>query len=125
MEDAKKRVLLVDDEADITYIVEFILAQSDIEVDYCNDSRQAVPKLLEKDYSLLILDLMMPHLSGFEVLQEVRKQEKLKGLPIMILSSRQLSPDETSLIDSMHANMMSKPFEPHRLLEKVREIIAD
>lgn len=123
MAENAKKVLQVDDEPDITYIVEFVLSSGGFEIKKLNDSTKAVAELLGNNYSLLILDLMMPKLSGFEVLELLRKEEPLKKLPVLILSSRQLTNDETKFLEKMNANVMSKPFEPHRLLEKVREII--
>jgi DNA-binding response OmpR family regulator len=120
-----QRVLLVDDEPDITYIVEFILSTAGFEVARVNDSRKAVAELLSKRYDLLILDLMMPEKSGFEVVEDLRKEHGLADLPVLILSSRQLSHEETAFLASHHADMVAKPFEPHRLLEKVREIMTD
>ena len=60
--DSDKKILLVDDEPDITYILEFILSSSGFETVQINDSRQTIPELLSKNYKLLILDLMMPHI---------------------------------------------------------------
>jgi DNA-binding response OmpR family regulator len=121
----QRKILLVDDEPDITYIVEFILSTAGFEVVRINDSRKAIPELLAACYDLLILDLMMPGQSGFEVLAELRKEKALDRLPVLILSSRQLTTEDTAFLASHHAGMMAKPFEPHRLLEKVREIVAD
>ena len=125
MADSVKKILQVDDEPDITYIVEFVLSSGGFEVHKKNDSTEAIPELLKTEYALLILDLMMPKMSGFEVLEELRKEEKLKQLPVLILSSRQLTNDETKLLEDMNAHVMAKPFEPHRLLEKVREIVTE
>jgi len=125
MANASKKILQVDDEPDITYIVEFVLTSGGFETTRINDSTQTIPELLENDYALLILDLMMPKMSGFEVLEDLRKEDKLKQLPILILSSRQLTNDETKTLESANAQVMAKPFEPHRLLEKVREIVTE
>lgn len=120
-----KKILQVDDEPDITYIVEFILTSGGFEVKRLNDSTLAVSELQGDDYALLILDLMMPKMNGFKVVEAIRKIEELKKLPILILSSRQLSNEETEFLKSNNTNVMAKPFEPHRLLEKVREIVSD
>jgi DNA-binding response OmpR family regulator len=125
MEEAKKKILLVDDEPDITFIVEFVLSSAGFEITRLNDPREAVPELSKGGYSLLILDLMMPHMDGFDVLKKIREEKSLKKLSVIILSSRQLSSDETAELASGKAVMIAKPFEPHRLLEKVREILPE
>ncbi|MFH1873889.1 MAG: response regulator [Pseudomonadota bacterium] len=120
-----KKILHIDDEPDITYVVEFVLSSNGFEVGILSDSTQAVSELLNNKYCLLILDLMMPKIDGFEVIKRIREEETLKQLPILILSSRQLSTEETNFLKQMNAQVISKPFEPHRLLEKVREIVAE
>jgi len=124
MVEEKKKILQVDDEPDITYIVEFVLTNGGFDVVRLNDSTQTIPELLANDYSLLILDLMMPKMSGFDILENLRKENRLAHLNVLILSSRQLSNGETEFLRDHRADMMSKPFEPFRLLEKVREIVT-
>ncbi len=125
MTDEPKKILHVDDEIDIIYIVEFVLSNGGFEVKRLDDSTLALDELQKDSYSLLILDLMMPKLDGFALLQKIRGVPSLEKLPVMILSSRQLSRDETDFCKNLNAKVMSKPFEPHRLLEKVREILTD
>ncbi|MFH1830231.1 MAG: response regulator [Pseudomonadota bacterium] len=119
------KILLVDDEPDITYIVEFVLSSAGFEVTHINDSRQAMSELESNKYTLLMLDLMMPHIDGFTLLEQIRKKYELDELKVVILSSRHLSGEETSTLSTLKAVVMAKPFEPHRLLEKVRETIAE
>lgn len=125
MEKGSKKILHVDDEPDIVYVVEFILTSGGFEVVRINDSTEAVANLLKDSFDLLILDLMMPKMSGFDVMTAIRKEPKLKKQPVLILSSRQLSNEETRFLEDMNAKVMAKPFEPHRLLEKVREMVTE
>ncbi len=125
MKEVTKKVLLVEDEPDITYVVEFILSTAGFEIRKVNDSTMAISEMLADGYGLVVLDLMMPGMSGFEVLTALRQEEKLKELPVLILSSRQLNHEETAFLASKKADVMAKPFEPHRLIEKVREMVAD
>lgn len=119
-----KRIMLVDDEPDMTYIVSAILSQAGFEMSV-NKPREAIPALLISDHAMLILDLMMPDMDGFQVLTKIRKEERLSKLPVLILSCRTLSHDETALLASLKAEVMAKPFEPHRLIEKVREMALE
>jgi two-component system cell cycle response regulator len=68
---------------------------------------------------------MMPKIDGFTLLKEIRMQENLKKMPVLILSSRLLNSDETALLEDNNAKVMSKPFDPPRLLDKVREMITE
>jgi DNA-binding response OmpR family regulator len=125
MSEKTHRLLLVDDEPDITYIIEFILSTSGFDVVRCNASKNAIPELLSQPYDLMLLDLMMPEVDGFEVLKAVREKRELAHLPVLILSSMQLSREQTSQLTSLKAEMMTKPFEPQRLLDKVREMAVE
>ena len=119
-----KKILIVDDEPDITYIIDFVLKNGGFDVEKINDSTLAPNSIEENDYSLMILDLMMPKLDGFSLLKQIRDTEKGKTLKVLILSSRQLSSEETEMIGSLNASVMAKPFEPYRLLDKVREMVT-
>ena len=119
-----KKILIVDDEPDITYIIDFVLKNGGFDVEKINDSTLAPNSIEENDYSLMILDLMMPKLDGFSLLKQIRDTEKGKILKVLILSSRQLSSEETEMIGSLNASVMAKPFEPYRLLDKVREMVT-
>ncbi len=120
-----KKVLMVDDEPDITYIIEFLLSNGGFEVRILNASSKTVPELLSDDYQLLILDLMMPKMDGFSVLESLRKEGKLEKLPVLILSSRNLTNEDTDMLKNLNTQVMAKPFEPHRLLDKVREMVTE
>ncbi len=120
-----KKILIVDNEPDITYIVGSVLSFAGFTVTELNEPVQAVPELLSSGYGLLILDLMMPVLDGFAVLKRTREEEALKHLPVLILSARRLTHEETTMVTELGAEMMAKPFEPQRLLEKAREMVLD
>lgn len=125
MAEALPKILLVDDEQDITYVVQFLLSHSGFDVLVINDSTKALAELRSGSYRLMIVDLMMPKLDGFSLIKTIREEEALSTLPILVLSSRQISPAETALLEGLRADVMAKPFETHRLVEKVREILAD
>jgi two-component system, OmpR family, phosphate regulon response regulator PhoB len=124
MPEITKKILHVDDEPDISYVIEFLLANGGFEVKTLDDSSLAVAELLDQNYAMVIIDLMMPKLNGFQLLEAIRKEDKLKDLPVLVLSSRQLVSDEIDFLNGLKAHIASKPFEPYRLLEKVREIIT-
>ncbi|MBU0504938.1 MAG: response regulator [bacterium] len=124
MSEIVKKILHVDDEPDISYVIEFLLTNGGFEVKTLDDSSLAVAELLNQDYAMVIIDLMMPKLNGFQLLEAIRKEDKLEKLPVLVLSSRQLVNDEIDFLNNLKAYIASKPFEPYRLLEKVREIIT-
>lgn len=125
MKDKKIKILLVDDEPDIAYVMEFRLQNGGFDVTVMSDPHKVAPTLAEGNFDILMLDLMMPEMDGFEVLGQVRKNKKLAGIPVLILTARYLLAKETALLSKLKADVMAKPFEPHRLLEKVREMIKD
>ena len=120
-----KKILIVDNEPDITYIVDFVLSHAGFAVTALNEPERAITELLSEGYGLLILDLMMPVMDGFTVLRHTREEKTLQHLPVLILSARRLTHEETTLVTALGAEMMAKPFEPQRLLEKAREMVLD
>ncbi|MBT3182008.1 MAG: response regulator transcription factor [Deltaproteobacteria bacterium] len=125
MKEIAKKILLVDDEPDITYIVDFVLKNGGFDVKTINDSTTVLDEIKKSLYDLAILDLMMPNMDGFTLLEKIRKSNKPSTLPVLILSSRQLSNEEIDFLKNNGASIMAKPFEPQRLLDKVREIVTE
>ena len=67
------RVLIIDDDKKLCSLIRQSILSEDIEADFCNTGREGLGKLKEKDYQLVILDVMMPGIDGFETLEQIRK----------------------------------------------------
>ncbi len=125
----KVKILLADDDPDFIEINKTILEAKGYEVDEAYTSSEALDKIREKQYDLLILDLMMEEKdAGFTVAYAVREDESLKDLPILMLTSAQektgftfkLSKDkEWMKVDDFAA----KPLKPAELVERVEKLL--
>jgi CheY-like chemotaxis protein len=82
-----KRLLLVDDEPDFVDVVSAWLAFKGYKVDTAKDGQEALVKLRKGSYDLVLLDLMMPRLDGYEFCRQIREDEALKEVPVLILSA--------------------------------------
>ncbi|MBV2120296.1 MAG: response regulator [Candidatus Thiodiazotropha sp. (ex Ctena orbiculata)] len=118
-----KKILIVDDEPNIVFSVEFLMKRSGYEVVSAADGEQAMQLLSDEIPDLMILDVMMPRKNGFEVCADVRKDQRLADLPILMLSAKGRDAEIKKGL-SLGANAyITKPFSTHELVEKVNQLL--
>ncbi len=116
-------VLVADDEPHIGRIIKTKLEQGPFEVTLVYDGAEALEALERSpDIRLLILDLMMPQVSGLEVLDRVRADERWKGLPCLILTAAGQDHQEEDARRRGADDFMTKPFSPKRLFARAAEL---
>jgi two-component system, OmpR family, response regulator RegX3 len=115
-----KRILVVDDEAAILEAVAYALRGEGFDVDALEDGEAALDAALTNGYDLLILDLMLPKLSGLEVCRRIRDRS---DVPILILTARDSEGDRVLGLESGADDYVSKPFSMAELLSRVRAIL--
>lgn len=119
-----RRILLADDNKVIASIVRRILKEDGFEVVHHADGAQALAAAKDAGASLIILDVMMPGMDGFEVLQNLRAQSAFNGTPIVMLTSMG-SKEDIARAMSLGANdYILKPFTPAELLGRVRKLLV-
>lgn len=111
------QILIVDDEPQILRVMKNSLLARGYDVKVASDALEAIELINEKIPDLIILDLMMPKLSGFDLCKMVRKISKV---PIMILSARQLEDDKKTALDLGACDYITKPFNLNDLLVRMR-----
>jgi DNA-binding response OmpR family regulator len=104
----KKRLLVVDDEKAIRQLLARIAQRAGFEVDTANDGIEALEMLAQKDYAIAIVDLMMPRLSGYELVQRI---SALNPRPVVLVATAMSNGDVASLDDSMVRRVIKKPFD--------------
>jgi len=119
-----KKILIVDDEEDIVNLVRMILEDAGYQVYASTDGREALEKLRKDTYDLVLLDLMMPFFSGWEVLKELRENSLTKDLPVALLTARASPRDDNQQHPTNYCDYITKPFEPEDLLRRVRQILS-
>ena len=113
-------ILLVEDEVALSNAVKKILEQRGFFVDAVYDGRSAVDYATGMDYNLIILDVMLPKMDGFEVLRTLRSQSI--HAPILMLTARSTVPDKVTGLNGGADDYMTKPFDTEELLARVNAL---
>ncbi|WP_437811438.1 response regulator [Sorangium sp. So ce1078] len=117
-------VLVVDDESDLLACIEGLLEDEGYSVVTYPDGKQALDYLREARPDVALVDLMMPIMSGFDLVRAVTEEERLDGMPIVIMSAvEQRHELLQKLGDRVHA-VLKKPFTADKLLATIRKLLA-
>lgn len=114
------KILVVDDEELIRNVIREYLKLEDYEVDEAVDGEDALNKARINDYSLIIMDIMMPKMDGYQACKEIRK---IKSVPFIILSARSEEYDKLMGFDLGIDDYVTKPFSPKELVARVKAIL--
>lgn len=115
--------LVADDEPHIGRIIKMKLEQGPFRVTLAYDGREALEVLRrEPDIALVLLDLMMPYLSGLDVLAEMKKDERLMHLPTIVLTAAGQEQQHRMALELGASDFMTKPFSPKRLYARAAEL---
>jgi two-component system alkaline phosphatase synthesis response regulator PhoP len=119
----RKRILVVDDEIYIVHILEFTLTMEGYEVLTAADGEEALRRLEQDRPDLVVLDIMMPKVDGYEVLRRIRADEEFRQLPVILLSAKGRPIDRDTGLEIGADDYIVKPFSPRRLLEKIQDLL--
>jgi DNA-binding response OmpR family regulator len=117
------RVLLVEDDRDIAELVQYNLQADDLDVTVVYDGRPALHELARGGFDLLVLDLMLPTISGLEVCKAVRSDPALNQLPILILTARGEESIRSLAFAMGASDYLVKPFNPRELVTRVKTLL--
>lgn len=118
-------ILLVDDEPTTVEILQvFLEGEGYTQLITVTDSRQAVATLVNEAADVLLLDLHMPHLDGFEILKQIRSDEKLKQLPVIMLTAATDSDTKLEALELGVTDFLSKPVDPSELALRLQNTLA-
>ncbi len=115
------KILIVDDEQGILVAIEFLMQKNGYITETANDGLDALQKLENFHPDLIILDVMMPRMDGFEFAQEVRKDEKYFETKILFLTAKGTGRDKMQGYGSGGDSYLTKPFDNDQLVEMVQE----
>ncbi|MDP9224260.1 MAG: response regulator [Actinomycetota bacterium] len=116
----RKVVLVADDDEDIVRFVEINLRLEGFEVATASDGEEALAAVYEVMPDLMLLDVMMPKMDGFEVCQRLRNDPNTKGISVIMLTARSLPADKVVGLTAGADDYMIKPFDPAELIARVR-----
>lgn len=120
----KQKILLVDDEEDILDFLELILEEQGYSVVKANSGREALAAAQMHRPELILLDIMMPEMDGWEVLKLLKADEEVSHIPVAMLTARTEMKDKIQGLQEGAIDYICKPFATKELLEKLQIIFA-
>ncbi len=127
MAQERQRILVIDDNADIRELVAFVLQKENYEVTTAPDGVSGLRLIKENKPDLILLDVMMPDFSGFEVLEAVRKDKdsKVQAIPVLMITSKSATVDIDQALELGANSYIVKPFRPTNLVQKVNALLGN
>jgi DNA-binding response OmpR family regulator len=118
------RVLLIEDEPNIAEAIRFLLTRDGLGVTVLDHGAKAMAVMREKPPSLVILDLMLPDISGLEILTAMRGERALRGVPVLMLTAKGQVRDREAAEKAGASLFMAKPFANAELMAAVRQLLG-
>jgi DNA-binding response OmpR family regulator len=122
---SKKKVMIVDDEAHIVELVKVVLEDTSYEILEAYDGESALEKIISDKPDLILLDIMLPRMDGYEVCMKLKADENTKSIPVVMLTAKGQEVDKIKGYQSGADSYMTKPFSPLRLLTEIEEKLSE
>lgn len=119
----KPRILIVEDEAPVVTLLRYNLEREGYDVDVAVDGEEALVSVDENPPDLILLDWMLPEVSGIEVARRLRRGQKTKSIPVIMLTARSEEADTVRGLEAGADDYLTKPFSPAELLARVRALL--
>lgn len=119
-----KKILVVEDTEDNRQILRDLLGMAGYEMVEARDGAEGVAKATEHRPDLILMDIQMPVMDGYEATRRIRANPELKSIPIVAVTSYALSGDEEKTRAAGCDGYIAKPYSPRQMLAKVREILG-
>jgi DNA-binding response OmpR family regulator len=120
-----RRVLLVEDNKHTADFLEFMLRRAGYEVLTAGNGRDALEIIANvQPVDIMLLDLMLPYVSGYEIIDRVREDNDWQEVPILVVSGKVLEQDVVATLDQGANDFVSKPLRPQEVLARVRRLLA-
>lgn len=120
---AKERILVIEDDKHISKLVKYNLEKSGYDVTLVEDGEEALDILGKQSVDLIILDIMLPKMDGFEVCRSIKQNPKLKNTPIIMLTAKGEEVDRIVGLELGADDYMVKPFSPRELVLRIKAIL--
>ena len=119
MEAAAKTVLVVEDKASLTQMLQFLFLSKGLDVQIAFDGLEAMEKISELRPDLVLLDIMMPRMDGFEVLEKLKASPDTEKIPVIMLTARKSREDMEKAMALGAVEYITKPFKAVEVVDKV------
>ena len=117
----ERKVLVVDDEENIIHILEFSIEAEGYEVITASNGEEAIKKARKEQPNLIILDIMMPKVDGYEVCRVLKANPLTKKIPVILLTAKGREIDKRLGFEVGASDYIVKPFSPSKLIDKINE----
>ena len=118
-----KRILLVEDEQPIREMVRFALDKAGFQTDEAEDAEQGLIQIAAQSPDLLLLDWMLPGMSGLDLARRLRREEVTASIPIIMLTARSEEHDRVHGLDVGADDYVTKPFSPRELVARINAVL--
>jgi phosphate regulon transcriptional regulator PhoB len=118
-----KRILIIEDDRDIVELVRYNLVNEGFQVSAASDGNSGLSAVKKTPPDLLLLDLMLPKLSGLDICREIRRDDSLNRLPILMLTARGDEADRVVGLEMGADDYVTKPFSPRELIARVKALL--
>ena len=124
MQEKSIRILCIEDEAEMIELMRLILSRKGYQVSGAAGGQEGLEKVREEMPDLVLLDLMMPDMGGWEVYQQMKADEKLKDIPVIIVTAKAQNIDKVlGLYIAKVDDYIAKPFSPSELIDSVEHVL--
>ncbi|MCL7762886.1 response regulator [Polaribacter sp. Z014] len=120
----KNRILIVDDEPNIVMLLEYAFKKQDFEVFIARDGSEALEILKHQVPNIVLLDIMMPNVDGYQTLQEIKKNKSLKDTKVVFLTAKNKASDVEKGLKLGADKYLTKPFSVKKLVSEILELLA-
>ena len=121
---SKGKILVVDDEINITQILEFSIGAEGYEVISAQNGEEAIDKARREQPDLIILDIMMPIIDGYEACRILKANPLTKNIPVVLLTAKGRDIDKRLGYEVGATDYIIKPFSPNKLVDRIHELLS-
>ena len=119
----KKSVVIIEDEPVIIEALTFLLENEGLVVRSISDGANAIDFIIKSKPNLVILDIMLPNVSGMKILEDIRSMDEISNLPVLMLTAKGQKKDRRAAEEAGVSKFMTKPFDNQELIENVKAMI--
>ncbi|NPA39901.1 MAG: response regulator transcription factor [Thermodesulfobacteria bacterium] len=119
----KPKILIIEDEKDIVELIVYNLTKEGFTVDFAYNGEEGLTKIRNGDYDLILLDIMLPGIGGFELCKMLREEADLADIPIIFLTARTLESDKILGFELGADDYITKPFSPRELVARIKAVL--
>jgi CheY-like chemotaxis protein len=120
----KYRILVIEDNEQNIYMITYLLEHAGLEVVQARDGLSGMKRVLEQRFDLIILDIQLPELDGYEVARRLRAEPLLAAVPIVAVTSFAMAGDRERILSAGCTDYLEKPIDPDTFVEKITRHIA-